>query len=135
MFIQKSFEPIVRLLWWKKQTETVKSSSKTDYIACQCEIWPRKLSSANNQQTWLCFNKAYNKNKSFSFLAMMRFISYPTYVMSKTAPLAPKFSYFLAFLKISKYRKQNNKLSHPPKNQRDLVHCFALASKSGWIKN
>ena len=97
MFIQKSFQPIVRLLWWKKQTETVKSSSKTDYIACQCEIWPRKLSSANNQQTWLCFNKAYNKNKPFSFLAMMRFISYPTYVMSNEAPLAPKFlTYFLA---------------------------------------
>ena len=37
-------------------------------------------------------------------------------------------------LKVSKYRKQNIKFSHPPKNQQNFVHFFALASKSGWIK-
>ena len=36
-------------------------------------------------------------------------------------------------LKVSKYRKQNTKLSHPPKNQRNFVHFFALASKK-WLK-
>ena len=37
-------------------------------------------------------------------------------------------------VKISKYRKQNTMFSHPPKNQRNFVHFFPLASKSGWIK-
>ena len=55
----------------------------------------------------------------------------------------PKFILFLAkgklmnyvhTLKVSKYRKQNTKFSHPPKNQRNFVHFFASASKSGWIK-
>ena len=36
-------------------------------------------------------------------------------------------------LKVSKYRKQNTKFSHPPKNQRNFVHFFALASKK-WLK-
>ena len=34
-------------------------------------------------------------------------------------------------VKVSKYQKQNTKFSHPPKNQRNFVHFFALASKSG----
>ena len=42
--------------------------------------------------------------------------------------------YVFKFLKVSKCRKQNTKFSHPPKNQRNSVHFFALASKSGWIK-
>ena len=36
-------------------------------------------------------------------------------------------------LKVSKYQKQNTKFSHPPKNQRNFVHFFALASKK-WLK-
>ena len=36
-------------------------------------------------------------------------------------------------LKVSKYRKQNTKFSHPPKNKRNFVHFFALASKK-WLK-
>ena len=32
-------------------------------------------------------------------------------------------------LKVSKFRKQNTKFSHPPKNQRNFVHFFALDSK------
>ena len=35
---------------------------------------------------------------------------------------------------VSKSQKQNTKFFHPPKNQRNLVHFFAQASKSGWIK-
>ena len=36
-------------------------------------------------------------------------------------------------LKVSKYRKQNTKFYHPPKNQQNFVHFFALASKK-WLK-
>ena len=36
-------------------------------------------------------------------------------------------------LKVSKYRKQNTKFSHPPKNQQNLVHFIALAFKN-WSK-
>ena len=36
-------------------------------------------------------------------------------------------------LKFSKYRKQNTKFYHPPKNQQNFVHFFALASKK-WLK-
>ena len=36
-------------------------------------------------------------------------------------------------LKVSKYKRQNTKFSHPPKNQRIFVHFFALASKK-WLK-
>jgi hypothetical protein len=36
-------------------------------------------------------------------------------------------------LKVSKSRKQNTKFSHTPKNQRNFVHFFALASKK-WLK-
>ena len=39
----------------------------------------------------------------------------------------------LVVLKVSKYRKQNTKFSHPPKNQRNFVHFFALALKK-WSK-
>jgi hypothetical protein len=39
-----------------------------------------------------------------------------------------------AVLKVIKYRKQNTKFSHPPKNQQNFVHFFAQTSKSGWIK-
>ena len=34
------------------------------------------------------------------------------------------------YLKVSKSRKQISKFSHTPKNQRNSVHFFALASKS-----
>ena len=37
------------------------------------------------------------------------------------------------FLKVSKYQKQNTKFYHPPKNQQNFVHFFALASKK-WFK-
>ena len=37
-------------------------------------------------------------------------------------------------LKFSKSQKQNIKFSHTPKQQRNFIHSFALASKSGWIK-
>ena len=36
-------------------------------------------------------------------------------------------------LKVSKFQKQNTKFSHPPKNQRNCVHFFALDSKK-WLK-
>ena len=36
-------------------------------------------------------------------------------------------------LKVSKSRKQNTKISNTPKNQRNFVHSFALASKK-WLK-
>ena len=36
-------------------------------------------------------------------------------------------------LKVSKNRKQNTNFYHPPKNQRNFVHFFALASKK-WLK-
>ena len=36
-------------------------------------------------------------------------------------------------LKVNKSQKQNNKFSHTPKNQRNFVHFFALASKK-WLK-
>ena len=39
----------------------------------------------------------------------------------------------LCCLKVSKSRKQNTKFSHTPKNQRNFVHLFALASKK-WLK-
>ena len=32
-------------------------------------------------------------------------------------------------VKVCKCRKENNKFSHTPKNQRNFVHFFALASK------
>ena len=35
-------------------------------------------------------------------------------------------------LKVSKSRKQNTKLSHTPKNQRNFSHFSALASKKSW---
>ena len=40
---------------------------------------------------------------------------------------------FLYELKVSKFRKQNTKFSHPPKNQRNFVHFFALDPKK-WLK-
>ena len=36
-------------------------------------------------------------------------------------------------LKVSKSQKQNTKFAHTPKNQRNFVHFFALASKK-WLK-
>ena len=36
-------------------------------------------------------------------------------------------------LKVSKSQKQNTKFGHTPKNQRNFVHFFALASKK-WLK-
>ena len=36
-------------------------------------------------------------------------------------------------LKVSKFRKQNTKFSHPQKNQRNFVDFFALDSKK-WLK-
>ena len=36
-------------------------------------------------------------------------------------------------VKVSKFQKQNTKFSHNPKNLRNFVHLFALASKK-WLK-
>ena len=36
-------------------------------------------------------------------------------------------------LKFSKSQKQNTKFSHPPKNQQNFVHIFALVFKK-WLK-
>ena len=44
-----------------------------------------------------------------------------------------QFIYIWIYLEVSKYRKQNTKFYHPPKNQRKFVHFFALASKK-WLK-
>ena len=37
------------------------------------------------------------------------------------------------YLKVNKSQKQNTKFAHTPKNQRNFVHFFALASKK-WLK-
>jgi hypothetical protein len=40
---------------------------------------------------------------------------------------------FKGYKKVSKSQKQNTKFSHTPKNQRNFLHFFALASKK-WFK-
>ena len=42
------------------------------------------------------------------------------------------FDYFL--VKVNKHRKQNTKFFHPPRNQQNLVHFFALVYKT-WLKH
>ena len=42
--------------------------------------------------------------------------------------------WYVSQSKDCKSKKQNTKFSHITKNQRNFVHSFALASKSGWIK-
>ena len=56
--------------------------------------------------------------------------------MHQLDPTHFRFSYYLVsmyYVKVSKSRKQNTKFSHTPKNQRNFVHFFALASKK-WLK-
>ena len=40
---------------------------------------------------------------------------------------------FMVYKTVSKFQKQNTKFFHIPKNQRNSVHIFALASKM-WMK-
>ena len=55
-------------------------------------------------------------------------------ILRRPQNFVPSSTYNLTLLKVSKSRKQNTKFSHTPKNQRNIVHFFALASKSGCIK-
>ena len=60
---------------------------------------------------------------------------YNIFVVFLVETITPKRHFEINWpLKVSKYRKQNTKFSHPPKNQRNFVHFFAQSSKSGWIK-
>ena len=38
--------------------------------------------------------------------------------------------FITAIVKVSKFRKQNTKFSHPPKNQQNFVHGFSQAQKT-----
>ena len=90
-----------------------------------------KASSIQRKESWTTVTEDTKKctDPKLRLLAINRFF---TLINSRT-DVVPFYQFFCLTVKVSKYRKQNTKFYHPPKNQRNFVHFFALASKK-WLK-
>ena len=109
-------------------SKTIKSISTTSFMDGPIETKIHYLICQVNNDC--LFNQAYLPIFSFCLILHSNLFYLLINYFEKLNHDIHKWPY----LKVSKCQKQTSKFSHPPKNQRNFVHFFALVSKSGQIE-
>ena len=109
-------------------SKTIKSISKTSFMDGPIETKIHQLICQVNNDC--LFNQAYLPIFSFCLILHSNLFYLLINYFEKLNHDIHKWPY----LNVSKFQKQTTKFSHPPKNQRNFVHFFALVSKSGQIE-